>query len=279
MPTVVKKRKLNVEALSGGLSLPGPEDVNQVPDDFAAYSKLIFGPKGCGKTTLASKFPDSIVFMWEFGRVNLPIRQIPRRNEDPLNWSRFRSYVDLVLDDDSVKTPVIDTVDLAYLACMDYTCRQAGVQKPSDLGRDSADLWNAIRDEFAVPWKLLTLGGKPPLFISHDRNQEIVSRLGGKFDQIVPTCTPACWRYLEQTCDFVFYLGRKGNRRILTVRGDEVITASAQAEGHFLTPDGKEIQALDLGTQPNGLYEKIINAFNNKETGFELNPYTDNSND
>lgn len=259
--------------------LPSPDEVNRPSDDFHDYAACIYGKKGVGKTTLASQFPDSVAFMFERGRRNLPIRQVPRRlpdgkSEPRLIWDTmesksgqdipgipFRQALLEALRDDTIRTITIDTADRCYESALTFCCWQEGVTYPK--GDGSYAIWNRIKEEFEEAIGVIKDAGKQVILLSHSREKEVPTELGESFNMVQPTMTPAAWKLVQTQCDLVFYYDYYQGRRALRVQGDEFIWASNQVPGHFLDPEGNPLITIDMGTTPSQSYDNLLKAWNN----------------
>jgi hypothetical protein len=94
-----------------------------------------------------------------------------------------------------------------------------------------------------------------------------------EYDIVVPTATPAVFKYLRTICDFVFcyeYVGLGGTRhRVLHVRGDEErVDCAVGVDGHFMDKKGKELSIIDMGTSAKAAYKNLCLAFDNKVNNF-----------
>lgn len=248
-----------------------PTKVNEPPSKLTEYIIALFGEKGIGKTSLCAEFPNPITFMWEPRRRNLRIKQIPQQGEDPLDWERYESYVDLVCEDKKIQTVSVDTVDRCYEACFKHCCDARNITNPQQMGRDAHVAWNEIKMEFErVHFKLFE-AEKCVIFVSHAREQEIVSRTGQAFDQIVPTCTPTVFKFLKAVCDFAFYYGYHDKERAMTVRGNELIWSATGVDETYLDPDDKEqLSVIPMGNSSKEAYKNLMDGFDNKTHGIIL---------
>lgn len=266
-----KKKKATKRTSSVSL----PTKRNQPPDKITGFTHMILGEKGIGKSSLAAQFPDAITFMFEPGRMNLNIFQVPEQGEPNLNgpegWERFKEYVDLVIDKGR-KTVIIDTVDRAYEACFDFCCHERGCSEPSELGKQSFGVWNAIKKEFEGTMSSMIHEGITVIFISHARVKTVESRTGGEdFDQMTATCSPACASYIKAVADYVFYYGYFGKQRALTVRGDELVWSACGVDNTFMDKDsGEPIATFSAGGSPKEAYDNLLKGFKNKLEGLTI---------
>lgn len=263
----------SVERESVDYHIPSSKELNEPSDSLFDYAICLYGKKGIGKTSLAAQFPDNIVFQFERSRRNLKIRQIPRRHADgsvdpPLVWDSdldgtpFRPILRKALKDDSIRSIIIDTGDRCYESAFQWCCSQEGVKHPPK--KDGYELWNTIKNEFEDAIGSILDVGKTPIIISHARIQEIQSQFGEGFDMVTTTMSPAAWKLIQTFCDFVFYYDYYEGRRCLKVRGDELIQASNQVQGHFLDPDGNPVNLIDMGKTAEESFANLCASFDNK---------------
>lgn len=106
---------------------------------------LFHGGPGTRKTSVAAKFPNSIIGAFEIGYKFIDGAIAQKLS----NWQSFKKFI-RQLDNPKAKekfeTVVIDTVSLAYSACYDHVLRQEGIEDPGDLGFGKG--WRLIRKEF-----------------------------------------------------------------------------------------------------------------------------------
>lgn len=194
-------------------------------------SVLLFGPAKIGKSTLAADLdPDHTIFLaTEPGLNAQEVFVVPIES-----WEHFREVgAELAKGEHEFTTVVIDTVDELYKLCADSVLKKLGVAHPSDLEYGKG--WAAVTDEFRlrVP-KLAGVGGL--WFISHSKEVEIKQRVG-TLTKIVPSLSGGAAKFLEQFCDFIFYVGSEqtadGDVRILRTQATENFGAG----GRLTLPD------------------------------------------
>lgn len=242
----MKKRRIE----PSGLKLPTE---NSIPhSDLGDYSVLLFGEKKIGKTTLTACFPSSVHLMFEPGGKALSIKQVPVPR-----WEDAKEYLKLLRRDKTFKTVVVDTADIAYRAAARWVCERLGVDHPSDESYGKG--WEACRDEFTLWINELLSIGKGVVFVSHSQDREIARRSGVKYHKILPTMSNQARDVLEPVVDIWVYYGYDGERRVLTITGDEHIGA-----GHRLTKQFKGVKTIDMGYSPEEGYRNFVDAFNNR---------------
>jgi len=69
---------------------------------------------------------------------------------------------------------------------------------------------------------------------------------------------------IEGLVDIWCYFGYDGNRRLLTIIGDDHISAGHRFAERFRTPKGRVIRAIDMGRSAEEGYENFVAAWNNK---------------
>lgn len=228
------------------------------------YSILLFGEKKIGKTTLASMFVDNLLLCTEPGAKSLDVFKM-----DVRTWKEFKKIIRLLRKDKRFRTVTVDTVDLLFKLCDGQVCSDLGIDHVSeaDWGRG----WSAVRDEFTTVMADLMSLGKGVILISHSTEKEIKPRSGPKYDRIQPTMPNTARDICEAMVDIWAYFHYDGHDRILTIRGDEHITAGHRLQTRF-RHDGKELEHISMGTSKEEAFKNFIDAFNNRYTPKVVTP-------
>lgn len=248
-----------------------PSRNNSPGHSLEDYTICIYGEKGIGKSSLCAAFPDSLTFMWEFYRRNLPIRQVPDEGEEALDWPRFKSYVQLLRNlprksSDRPKSIITDSVDRAYIACQTWYCKRIGISHPNDAN-DYGKTWHACTEEFRSIMEDLKLAGYSLRYTSHAKFKEVHSRIGDVYETITPTCYNQAWEFLKEACDLAFYYGYRGQKRTLSVRGSQDFWSACGLPDHFLHPKSKEpVAEIFMGENPRTAYAALVSCFDNKNS-------------
>lgn len=269
-----KRLKPTVTSTGATLTYPSIEEINEPPDNFDDYVRIIFGPKGIGKTTAAASFPNSLTLMFEPKRRGLKIRQLPIQKHtakqiidganDP--WQLVINTTQQWVEDDTVKCLNFDSVDIFYECCYHSICASHGIEDPSGAGRDSSSIWNEIRDEFSAYFDALRDTDMGINLVSHVKDREEVTLDGSKMGFASPSCSPACLRYIKQAVDIAVFYGWYSGHRAMMVR-DEANTSfvATGVEGKFLQPDGKPLSIFQIPDNPStSIYKVMRDAFDNK---------------
>lgn len=239
--------------------IPGPDELNEPPENILEYSLVIFGEKGIGKTSLAAQFPDAVVGMLEPRRRNLRIRMVSLDE----GWPQTEAFVHACIADDSVKTIVIDTIDRAYAQCLASICFAKGIKDPSQMN-DYGATWREIKDEFEGLFNKVLYANKGLIFLSHAHYREMELRTGNTKEILVPTCPPAAFNYLKAVTDYAFYYGYHGTQRAMYLRGHEDLWTGCGTREHFCDPDGNPVRTISMGETPEDAYANFIASFNNE---------------
>lgn len=232
-----------------------PTEKTPPSESLQDYSILLFGEKKIGKTTLASMFPDNLLLMTEPGAKSLDVFKMPVRT-----WKEFKKIIRLLRKDHRFRTVTVDTVDLLFKLCDAQVCKDLGIDHVSeaDWGRG----WSAVRDEFTTQMAELMGLEKGVILISHSTEKEIKPRSGPKYDRIQPTMPNTARDICEAMVDIWGYFHYDGRDRILTIRGDEHITAGHRLQTRFRYK-GKELEHISMGESKEEAYENFISAFDN----------------
>ena len=105
---------------------------HQVSRNLKGYSVFFYGEPKSGKTTTATKFPNSLLLAFEKGYSTLANIMV-----DPINsWAEFRKVLRQLKDERSkemFETIIVDTADIAYDYCTKYILDTSYVFKDDDI--------------------------------------------------------------------------------------------------------------------------------------------------
>ena len=252
-----------------------PVNPKAIVEAFNRYVTLIYGREKIGKTTLASQFPGAIFAAFEPGVKRLQVHEFFEENEGAPSWEAFKGLVSLLVEqgvhDSPFDTVVVDTVDMAYVMCLNWVCQKLRIDYPgtsSDGGEDFGKSWAAVRTEFTEVFYQLANAGFGILFISHAKEELVESRTGNKYTRIFPSMSAQGRKVVEAMADFFFYADYYntedgGTNRVLVCRGDEIIWAGARGGLQSTFPDF-------LPLLKEGGYEVIEAAFTGEYAGLKL---------
>ena len=221
------------------LSLP---EAPQEPDlNLLHYTGLIYGREGVGKTTLLSSFPEVMFFMTEPGAKALKIFNFNGENGGVTSWDVLRAGVDLLVSNPGrFRTVVIDTADRAYDMCLDWCCKEMGIEYPGADADGEADFgksWKAVKKEFLEQIYRIIQSGRGLWFTSHAKEVNIkVKGTNNSYDRVNPTMGKQAKETIQALVDFAFYGdyysdAQQGVHRILICQGNDSLWAKARACG------------------------------------------------
>lgn len=239
--------------------LPGPDDLNEPPENLLSYCIFLFGEKGIGKTSLCANFPNAIVGMLEPRRKNLRIRMVDLTP----GWERVEEFVEAAIKDPTVSTICLDTADRLYDSAMDYICQSKGVAHPSKMN-DYGATWREIKDLFENTLGKIQNSGKGLVLTSHAKWKETELRNGEKMQILCPTLSDSPWTIVKAVADYAFYYGYYNNKRALFLRGHEDLWCACGSEDRFLDPNGNPLKTVLLGENPRLAFETFDRAFGNQ---------------
>lgn len=217
---------------------------------------LIYGERKIGKTSLAAQFGKTLLIATEVGYKGLRVFKM-----DAASWRELRNIIKALKTDKSFDTVCIDTIDLAYKKCEKHVCRQLGIDDPSE--EEWGKGWRAVRAEFEDMLNELAQTGKGVLLLTHAQEQDVKMRSGESYTHVVPTMSKMAREIIEGMVDIWAYYMYDGTRRVLTVQGDDHISAGHRFEERFKTPDGETLRHIDMGMSAKEAYRNFIAAFNN----------------
>jgi len=243
-------------------SLPGPDELNEPPQNLGAYRILLFGPKAIGKTTMGSRFPNAITAQMERQRKGLKIRQVP-----VTAWEDLERFRDLAIEDDTVDTLIFDTIDVMYDLCLQSECSARGISHPGEMN-DYGATWGAIKNSFKEFFDAITAAEKGIVCLSHEKKDTVTPRSGEPYDRLKPSCSNGAYAIVEETFDYIMYYGKHGKNRAISIRPFDETTMEVDCacgpEDHFLDPSGEPLSIFEIPNDPDTAYDVLEAAFNNQ---------------
>lgn len=251
---------------------------HQVSRDLRGYSVLFYGEPKSGKTTTASKFPDSLLLAFEKGYNTLAGVMV-----QPINsWSEFRSVL-RELKKDEVKekfsTIIIDTADIAYDYCTKYICANNSVDNVSDIPYGKG--YSLIGSEFDECLRTILQLNYGLVLISHSTDKVFKDQNGNEFNQIVPTLDKRGRLICERMCDIIGY-SRTVTETVTNAQGESIEKRTVKL---FMREDPRYVAGSRFKYTPDYIdfnYQNLVDAIANaidkqtEEDGAEY--FTDNRN-
>lgn len=181
----------------------------QVSRDLRGYSVLFYGEPKSGKTTTASKFPNSLLLAFEKG-----YSAIPGVMAQPINsWSEFRQVLKQLKSEEvkaKFSTIIIDTADIAYDYVSKYICDNAkrpdggfGVDKIGDIPFGAG--YTLVAQEFDECLRSIVQMNYGLVLISHATDKTFTSENGQEYNKIVPTLDKRATNIVSRMTDIIGY--------------------------------------------------------------------------
>lgn len=262
---------------------------HKVSKDLRGYSVFFYGEPKSGKTTIASKFPQSLLLAFEKGYNTLAGIMV-----QPVNsWAEFIKII-RQLKDDAVKekfsTIIIDTADIAYSYCEKFICANNNVNAINDMGYGKG--YALLGAEFDEKLREIVKMGYGIVLISHSTDKVFKDEAGAEYNKIVPTLDKRANNIVARMADIIGYsravTDEKGeNKTFLFMRGtqryeagsrfkytpnyiefnyqnlvdaiDEAIKKQAEEDGNTLYTDERENAYKDTSTDLN--FDTLMDEF------------------
>lgn len=183
---------------------------NVVTRDMSGKSFFIYGANKTGKTTIACKFPKSLLLGFEKGYGMIPgIRALPINK-----WSEaVRAQKQLLQDAKDVqngkkeetnfKTVIIDTAEQAQLLIEKYVCESNDVDAIKDIPYGQG--WAIPSQIMGEYCNALTKAGYSLVVISHTKQQQYDNADGTSYMRIQPSLDNRILKVFEDMVDIMAY--------------------------------------------------------------------------
>jgi AAA domain len=257
----VRRQRTNAPARKAAPAFTLPTEVSEPGANLSDYTILLYGERGIGKTTLAREFPNPYFLMFEPGARGIAVKKTEVRS-----WEQFLDIVDaLEANPEYCDTLIIDTGYMAYERCFAWCLEDMGVSDPKE--KSFGTVWKFIEKEFRNAMIRLEDLGVGLIVVAHSKIKEIKDKDGNAYDKLSIQLGGQAFSYFAGCLNNVWYYHyMQGGKRFLQIRGDELIEAKTQCEGHFMyggtdTP----IITLDMGKASKESYTNLCAAFNNEQ--------------
>lgn len=263
-PTATGKvRASKPRKLGGDYSLPS--DPTKPSEDLIDYSFLIYGRKKIGKTSLVSRFPEAIFFMFEPGTKAQRVYKLPKNGGCFTDWKDVRGYIkSLQKGKHEFSTACFDPGNKAYDLCLKHVCAREGISHPGKM-KDYGASWKAVSSEFEDIHLQIANAEMAFVVIAHEKLEEYAGDDRRTYVRTVPKFSGATEDFYEGIIDNIFYYHYVGTERFLQIRGTESIVAGTRCEEHFMTTDGRPIYKIPMGKSADEAWDNLQIAWSNEQ--------------
>jgi hypothetical protein len=221
---------------------------HKVSRDLRGYSVFFYGEPKSGKTTIASKFPNSLLLAFEKG-----YNALAGIMAQPINsWAEFVKVINQLKNEkvkEKYSTIIIDTADIAYSYCEKFICSKNGVDSIPDIPFGKG--YTLTGNEFDERLRSIVQMGYGIVLISHATDKVFKDESGVEYNKIVPTLDKRANNIVARMADIIGYsravnVGEDENKTMLFMRGTQRYEAGSRFK---YTPDYIEFT-----------YDNLVNA-------------------
>jgi hypothetical protein len=210
-----------------------PTKLSEPVNDPLAYSTLAYGPPKIGKSSLFKRMD---YFFIDADQGLRAMRLYKRRVS---SWDQVRELRDLLLEGghEQYKGVVADTIERLYGLCLKYTCARGKVEHPAD--EEYGKGWERLRTEFSSVMSDLARLPIGVAFLSHSQVSEIFKGRDKVRSRISPKLTGTLRQVMVPLVDTTAYVGydpQDEEKRVVYLRGTELIEAGTRMEENFRVP-------------------------------------------
>lgn len=178
---------------------------HKVSKDLKGYAVMFYGEPKSGKTTTASRFPDSLLLAFEKGYSAIPgVRALPINS-----WSEFIKVLRQLKTPEAkgmYKNIIIDTADIAYGLCEKYIVNQHGASDIADQQKlPYGKGYQLVEKEFDERLRSIMQEDYGLVMISHAVDKTFKDESGEEYNQIVPTLDKRGNKIVTRMADIIGY--------------------------------------------------------------------------
>lgn len=222
-----------------------------VSNNIEGFTFLFHGEGGTGKTSVSAEFEGHLIAAFEPG-----YKLIPGAMGIPMNkWSDFKNLIRQLLTPkgkESYKAIVIDTIGLAFRACLKHVAAQNGVDDIADIPFGKG--YSLVKKEFEEAIMSLSRAGFGIVIIAHSEEKDDFVT---KEKRVKVDIDKKAYAVAQGLVDFNFYLKKDG----VDENGDFITTALTNAPGI------ESKCRVKLPAEFRFSYENIVKEINNAING------------
>ena len=247
--------------LANKLILEFPTKPNKPSGNLRESVIMLYGEKKIGKTSLAAQFSKNMLhLMCEPQARELSIYQVSCPT-----YEHVKEWIEkLTTEQHNFDAVSVDPLPLFYMLAMTYTGKVHGFEHPHDE-KDFGKSWGLVFKDFSVPLMKLLHSKLGVIFHAHEAEDEIETREGRTYTIRRPDGMKGVKTFTDANIENIWYYHKRGSQRFLQIRGDDFAFACCSFTDKFMTPAGKQIFAVPMGTSAEEGYLNLVTAFNNKQ--------------
>jgi hypothetical protein len=226
---------------------------NAISRNLKGYIVQVYGAPKVGKTTLATKFPKSLLIATEKGYNALAgVKAV-----DAPSWITIKQIVQELAKDEvkqMYETIVLDTADLAYEFAEDFVCSQEGVTSINKIPFGAG--YSKVEKEFDKTLRKIVQLGYGLVLISHAEEKSEKDEQGDEYTMIQPTLSKRGKKVVNRMCDIIGYA-----RQVKDSEGVQKVMLFLRGTDRFLAGSRfkyiKEYIELSYDNLVNALHDAI----------------------
>ena len=202
----------------------------QISKDLKGKFLLVYGEHKCGKTTLLSQLPKSLILAFEAGT-----NALNKAYVQPIEkWTDFKMVLKQLKNpqiQEKFDFVGIDTADIAWDLCVKYICAQNNVENLGDIAWGKG--FDMCKKEYAEAFRQIALLGYGICFVSHSTEKTFKDEKGEDYIRIVPALPNRPYDIVNKMVDIIGYIrnikNQEGDQKtFLFFRGDDRFLAGAR---------------------------------------------------
>lgn len=177
----------------------------------SAFSALIYGTPGVGKTSFATWAPKPLVINLENGLKGVDLKQRDAFSTNIIgDWDDFILIVQQMKTSEKFQTAVIDTVTRLERLMIAHICKKAKKETLADFGYGSGyQAFEALAQAFCDHIRELVACGKNVILIAHEHIETINDPERDAYDRFNSALDKRIANAIKATVDHIFYMHKE----------------------------------------------------------------------
>lgn len=184
--------------------------VFQITQEFGemAFTCLLYGPAGVGKTTFAARAPDALIYNLENGLKGIDLKQIGSFSTTQItSWDSLIEGLEMFETQDKFKTAIIDTVSKLEELMVSHVCTNGKKDTLASFAFGQGyERFAQLSIKLCSTMDRLKAAGKNVILIAHEKLETVQDPENEAYDRFNCSLSKKISAQIKANVDHIFYM-------------------------------------------------------------------------